>query len=367
VVNIVRPLVSLLTSALVLVGAGCLDAASERVQRDEAVGKAALPGGAIAVAGGLASVRSVAPGEVVLWGQAPAIDLTLSFEEGAPNVWKIHLWNSLPDTEITVTGGAGRLVGSPGRTRRTFEVSRGGSRQVGVRLAPGDAEQGGSFRFGVLSDVQEAIDGVGEIYRKINETPGVRFVLGIGDLTEQGTREELERFQRELEALEVPYFATLGNHELGTDPPPFHELFGRGNFHFRYRGVHFTLLDSASASLDRQVYGWLDGWLEEGKGATHVVGMHIPPVDPVGVRNGSFASRAEASKLIGRLAEGGVDLSLYGHIHTYQPFSNGGIPAYISGGGGSIPERLDGIGRHFMVVDVNGGAVEQVGMVPVDR
>jgi hypothetical protein len=60
-------------------------------------------------------------------------------------------------------------------------------------------------------------------------------------------------------------------------------------------------------------------------------------------------------------------LTLYGHIHTYHPFSNGGIPAYISGGGGAIPERLDGIGRHFMVVDVNPKAVEQVGMVPVDR
>jgi hypothetical protein len=37
--------------------------------------------------------------------------------------------------------------------------------------------------------------------------------------------------------------------------------------------------------------------------------MHIPPLDPTGVRNGAFASRSEAAKLLARLAEGGVDLS----------------------------------------------------------
>jgi hypothetical protein len=77
--------------------------------------------------------------------------------------------------------------------------------------------------------------------------------------------------------------------------------------------------------------------------------MHIPPLDPIGVRNGAFASRIEAAKLLGRLAEGHVDLTLYGHIHSYYEFDNAGIPAFISGGGGAIPERFDGIGRHFML------------------
>ena len=65
--------------------------------------------------------------------------------------------------------------------------------------------------------------------------------------------------------------------------------------------------------------------------------MHIPPVDPIGVRNGSFANRNEAAKLLTRLARGGVDLTLYGHIHSYYAFENAGIPAHISGGGGAIP------------------------------
>jgi 3',5'-cyclic-AMP phosphodiesterase len=79
--------------------------------------------------------------------------------------------------------------------------------------------------------------------------------------------------------------------------------------------------------------------------------MHIPPLDPTGVRNGAFASRSEAATLLGRLAESGVDLTLYGHIHSYYEFDNAGIPAFISGGGGAIPERFDDIGRHFMVIE----------------
>src|SRR5260221_4504482 len=81
--------------------------------------------------------------------------------------------------------------------------------------------------------------------------------------------------------------------------------------------------------------------------------MHIPPVDTVGVINGSFADRDEAAKLLAKLAGGHVDLTLYGHIHSYYPFSNAGIPAYISGGGGAIPERFDGIGRHYLTIDVD--------------
>jgi len=153
--------------------------------------------------------------------------------------------------------------------------------------------------------------------------------------------------------LKIPYFTTLGNHELGTTPDPYHDYFGRGNFQFRFRGVYFTLLDSASASLDPIVYDWLDAWLAQAKRDVHVVAMHIPPIDPIGVRNGSWASRSEAAKLLGKLAQGHVDLTLYGHVHSYYSFDNAGIPAFISGGGGAIPERFDKIGRHFMVFDLD--------------
>jgi Icc-related predicted phosphoesterase len=105
--------------------------------------------------------------------------------------------------------------------------------------------------------------------------------------------------------------------------------------------------------LDPLVDGWVDDWLAAARDDVHVVGMHIPPLDPVGVRNGAFASRSEASALLARFAEARVDLTLYGHIHSYYSFDNAGIPAFISGGGGALPERFDDIGRHFLLIDVD--------------
>jgi hypothetical protein len=110
------------------------------------------------------------------------------------------------------------------------------------------------------------------------------------------------------------------------------------------------MLDSASATLAPQVYDWLGGWLADGEGGLHMVIMHHPPLDPDGKRNGAFASRSEANKLLSTLARGGVDLTVYGHVHSFYTFENAGIEAFISGGGGAIPQRLDGVGRHFLKI-----------------
>jgi hypothetical protein len=78
-------------------------------------------------------------------------------------------------------------------------------------------------------------------------------------------------------------------------------------------------------------------------------------------------SRNEAAALLSKLAQGDVDVTFYGHIHSYYSYDNAGIPAFISGGGGARPETFDGIGRHFLVVDVEPLAgIEQVGLVRTD-
>ena len=331
----------------------CLRPTEDRVGRDLAVGQADAEGVSVQVKDGLAAVRSLSATQLTLWGSAPGFELSLG-AEGARDL-SIEIQNCLPDAELSVKSGDAELSApesTDAPTRRRWQLHVGAGK-VELGLAAPDADVRQPFRFALLSDIQEAIVHVADIYELLNAQQGVRFVLGAGDLTQQGKRDQLERFQAELLRLNVPYFATLGNHELGTHPDLFHDYFGRGNFHFRFHGVAFTLLDDGSASLDPTVYDWLDVWLAESRHDVHVVAMHIPPIDPIGVRNGSWASRDEAAKLLGRLAEGRVDLTLYGHIHSYYSFENAGIPAFISGGGGAIPERFDHIGRHFMVFDAD--------------
>jgi len=361
-----------LAALLALSLSSCLDVAEGRAKRDLTIGQAAQAGSSVAVANGLAAVRRFAPLELGLWASAPNFSFQVSTGASGGGAWSIRLENLLWDARIEARTKAGAAIDievtdAPHPTEQTIRVDLPANDEISFSVRSPDADDPSPWRFAVYADVQEALDRVEDIYVKMNETPGVRFALISGDLTSQGRVEQLEEFQQKMKMLSFPCFSTLGNHELGTREDLYHDYYGRGNYSFDFRGVKFTLLDSASATLDPLVYDWLDGWLEQGRDKIHVVTMHIAPIDPVGARNGSFASRAEADKLLLSLARGDVDMTFYGHVHSYYAFENAGIPAHITGGGGAIPERMDGIGRHFLTVDVKPPEkIEQVGIVRVD-
>jgi 3',5'-cyclic-AMP phosphodiesterase len=342
----------------------CLDVARQRAEDDELVGRAEAAGWRVVVAEGHAVVSALEPQRIALRAQAPSLDVTL---DGPGGFVTLEIENALPAAQLQVlAGGTSFSVGGELATSKKFELQLGPGESV-LRLAPPDLAAREPFRFALLADVQEALPRVGDVYRRINQDPTVRFVVFSGDLTEQGSEAEIREFIDRQRELGVPLYATLGNHELGSSELWFQRLIGRCNTSFSYHGTHFTLLDSASATIDPVVYDRLDGWLAAGRDEVHVVAMHIPPHDPVGTRNGAFASRAEAAKLLATLAEARVDLTLYGHVHSYYSFVNAGIPAHVSGGGGAIQERFDGVQRHFLTVDVDPDrGVTQTGLVRVD-
>lgn len=360
-----------LALSVLVASPGCLQPSEDRALRDLEVGIAAGGGARVHVLGGLAAVRKIQDGKIVLWAGAPAFEASLALDASAPRTWEIELHNGVPGVELEVRaddGGVTPVAGSmlsATRTTWTFEIDP--PAHLKLRLSSPGQDQPGPFSFAVLSDVQSAVDRVQDVFARVNEEPGLAFVWTTGDLTEQGTAEQMDRFQRELETLAIPMYGTLGNHDVFDSPTPWHDRFGRCNVHFRYKQVSFTAVDSASGTVDPLVYEWLDAWLAEGREGTHVFATHIPILDPIGVRGGGFASRNEAAKLLTLLARGRVDATFYGHIHSYYVFENAGIPAYISGGGGAIPERFDGIGRHFLVVDADAEAgVTNVRRVDVD-
>lgn len=373
-----RSRVAHLVLSLLLLTVGlvaCIEPAQERAELDRRMGRASADGVSLVIGDGLGTFHVAEPGRVVAWVQAPSITLELGAEVGLPSstTWRIELLNIMSDALLTGRDALSgvevevRLVERPRATAGVWEVELRAGQRLLLQLAPPDADTPGAFRYAVLSDVQRAMDEVQDVFSRMNEDPSLRFVVSSGDLGNQGYRSELRRFQRELAQLRVPFYSTVGNHELGTDPEVWAELFGPFNFSFNFKGVRFTLVDSGNATIDPLVYERLDGWLAAGRDQVHTFVTHIPPIDPVGQRNGSFRNRREAAKLLVKLAEGLVDVTFYGHIHSYYAFENAGIPAYISGGGGALPERIDGIGRHYLVVDVDpASAVQEVSIVRVD-
>jgi Icc protein len=346
---------------------GCFLPADERVSLDREVGKAELAGVSLEVAEGRAAVRSFDGQRVELWAQAPVLDLSVHVADGRERPLVLDVLNCMPGTQLTSTDAPPRPGTSiDGRAAGChFELSvREGS---AFSLAPPQSVERTGYAFAVLSDVQDAVGRVQDVFARINADPELQFVVSTGDLVETGTRDELVRFQDELRTLRIPLFSTVGNHEMGAPPSHWHALFGPFSVNFAYRGLTFSLIDSGNATIDPALYERLDDWLDAAASGTHVVLTHVPPLDPAGLRGGAFRSRKEAAKLVRKLALGQVDALFLGHIHSYYAFSVGGLPTYISGGGGAIEERFDGIQRHYLKVRASAEhGIEDVAIVRVD-
>ena len=146
----------------------------------------------------------------------------------------------------------------------------------------------------MFADVQRAIDNVGDIFSRINAETDVRFVLFSGDLTSGGSNEELVEFQEKMKLLNIPLYATPGNHEFGGETNDWHQLFGRHNSSSSLNRA-FSLVNSMGATIDPMVYEWLDQWLASGQNSSHYFFTHFPPLDPVGFRSGSFPKSKRSS------------------------------------------------------------------------
>ncbi len=330
--------------------AGCVDLAEEREANADRVGRRTAAGLTVAVQDGLAAVRVLEPGSLVVWAQAPGLIIDLDAE--AAGEWVIEVRNALPDAELT-----GRTATPEPRDLPTHKAWRvtlpaGPSR---LELAAPRATPVEPFRIVLFADTQEALPDAADFFARLAEQPDIHFGLVSGDLTDQGYADEIRLFQRRMAVLPFPLYTTLGNHELGgsATSPAFHRDFGRASFSFAYRGARFTLVDSGTATIAPRTYRKLAGWLAAGRDQFHLFMTHMPPLDVAGLRNNAFASRAEAHTLLGLLARAGVDLTVHGHVHSFHHYAQVGMPALITGGGGGIGEAFDGIDRHFVVLTVD--------------
>ncbi len=341
----------------------CVRPGEERSSDDSLVGLAQTTGLQLTVTDGLAAVRQLNATSALLWAQAPVVEM--QWQSDQAREIQLEVRNCMPGARLEI--GEERIVATdtPRPTWCVFTLPLPAGTQK-VRIAPPDWQSEERYLVADMGDIQTAMDRVHEVFDAISAVPDLRFVMSTGDVVQLGEESEYELFQEQLSHLNIPFFSTVGNHELTQDALRWHDRFGLYSVHFRFKGIDYSYVDSGNAGLDPDLYKRLDHWLEEGKDRVHIFGTHYPPIDPVGVRNAGFRSRNEASKLLVKLAEAKVDLTIYGHIHSYYKFSNAGIPAYISGGGGALPERLDDIDRHFLVLDVDPTA-KKVHTVQVHR
>lgn len=351
--------------AVLVLAAACTRPSENRAEEELAIGHAALADSSVRVAGGLAAIRKLADFELELWSQAPVLDIELEVGTTAAGEWTLVIRNALPDSLLSVGGATYTRDAGEHPTVAVFHVPLPAGVHA-LRLAPPDADLLEAYEVAAMADIQTALPDVDEVFEAINATPGPRFVVGMGDITERSELEEYELFDRQLVTLQIPFYTTLGNHELWASPSRFFDRYGRASFSFTFKGVTFSFADTGDGDIDPLVEQQVVGWLAAARTNTSIFLTHFPPIDPVGARYGGFRSGDDGRRLLSRLVDGGVDLTLYGHIHSYVEFVNAGIPAFISGGGGAEPMKWDGIDRHFLVVRADSTRIIDVSLHRVD-
>jgi len=187
------------------------------------------------------------------------------------------------------------------------------------------------------------------------------FVIHLGDLTTRGSSEkhwqEFDEMHKEFREKKIPYFPTLGNHELyGNDEKALHNYFERFPhldkrrwYSFIWKSVGLILLDSNFPTLTKELIEGQSRWyLEElekfetnKEVAFIIVCCHEPPfTNSRVVRPNAKVKVCFADPF---LQSQKTCLFLSGHSHSYERFQMGGKLFIVSGGGGGP--------RHKVIID----------------
>ncbi len=233
-------------------------------------------------------------------------------------------------------------VALPARSRKDVELKAG---------AKGDL-----FSFFVVSDNHRNRY---HVLDKIIADAGAEkplFVFNNGDLVDCGTREQFEPQRSTLANLSVPYFTTLGNHDVSErdDGKAYVDLFGPTYYSFAHGNSYFIIVDNATGYISRKQLRWLRDALQDGKRFAHTfVFAHQPLFDPRPGHHHCMKPLIAGAEALMDLVEGaGVDFFFVGHLHSYCEVERNGVKYVISGGAGA--NMTDPFPyHHYLVITVD--------------
>lgn len=146
--------------------------------------------------------------------------------EGAYN-FIIGLLNFNPSSSLS---DAKKLLGEEG------SGAGGGARNGPVK-----------FRFAVLGDSHKDTTNLSKALNQAKQA-GAKFVVGLGDLSDVGTIDELRNSKQQFDSVDLPYYTTPGDHDLWdarnkklNPVQNFTDVFGQPYQSFSYDGVRFIV------------------------------------------------------------------------------------------------------------------------------
>ncbi len=251
-----------------------------------------------------------------------------------------------------------QMLFAPSADQRTAEsLSADLTPPAAITLANPD-----EFSFAVFADVQvrdEQKTLLGRFKTDV-DLLGLDFFVVLGDLTEDGSIAQLTYVKQALDGVGVPYYATIGNHDLFQVPEKggwagWKSTFGPATYAVTLSDrVRFLFIDTASGDLGSTQFNWLEEQLALPTSARFTfVGSHYPVYDgitPLMWRLGSVEERYKLSSLLNR---SNVYAFVAGHLHTFESAQVGQVRHFITGS--MYPYELDGGEHGYLLFNYKNG------------
>ncbi|MCP4448062.1 MAG: hypothetical protein GY811_22415 [Myxococcales bacterium] len=152
---------------------------------------------------------------MLLWAQAPALEIQLSSASERAVTQKLH--NCMPTAELWIAQQRQSPSSQPSPTQCISELQLPAGKSS-LLIAPPEWQDEEAFLFADMGDIQTAMDRVHEVFEAISQNPDLRFVMSTGDVVQTGAPAEYELFRKGGGAhLDIPFLSTVDNHELTED------------------------------------------------------------------------------------------------------------------------------------------------------
>jgi predicted phosphodiesterase len=200
-----------------------------------------------------------------------------------------------------------------------------------------------SFRFAVFGDPQIHSDyksSLGRFGQEVAER-GIDFFCVLGDLTNDATPDEVDSIKLQLGRVGIPYYATIGNHDLyqADGWERFKDNYGPSCFAVVIADrIKLIFLDTADGTLGPTQFDWFQAELQDSR-FIKIVLTHYPVFDgekPIMWRLASDAERAKVQSLLERY---GAYAWCAGHIHGLRHTQVDSVHHFTCGA--MAPGKLD--------------------------
>ena len=172
-------------------------------------------------------------------------------------------------------------------------------------------------------DLQRAID-------ELNASDEIDFVLVSGDITQSGDSSSLKKAKKMLDSLQMPYYITLGNHEVNwaeNETANYLRVFASDKFAFAHKDFYFVgfptkpIEKGGEGFILAEDIQWLETKLDSLKADIPVFAITHYPLLKGDVANGQ--------EVINLLKKHNTQAVLSGHYHRNMIFNYDGVPGIV--------------------------------------